>query len=1009
MFKCKIEKLIRIVCMVFFVLFSVTSMAIGKTNEELQQTQNIKGKITDRTGAPLPGVNVVVKGTTIGVMSGVDGTFAVPANQGSSLVISFIGYITKEVTVAGSEVNVLLEEDVQALDEVVVVGYGTQRKRDLTGSVGATKSEDFQNYAVSNPGAALQGKLAGVEISPSSGDPRAGVNFQIRGQGTFGASSSPLVVIDGIITNQGLTDLDYNSIEEIVVLKDASAAAIYGSRGANGVILVTTKRGTADKPSMRFSTYYSTDNVWRINEPVDNITYANMVNEYFVNSGKAAPYSAAEMDVFRTTPSTNWQNEIYRTAHKQNYELEASGGSKSHLYALSLGYYKGQGLVVNHDYDRYNFRINNDINLFKGMKIGSSLGLSYGTVKQGDPGAAIGASMIYPPTEPAYLPDGKYGIASHVGEPVTMRSPLIYAHEYNNKSIYTRVLFNTFAEYEILKGLKFKTMAGIEYFNTETTNFLPTFDYGTSNNNLTATLNRASNDNKNLQWDNLLTFNRTFGLHNIDALAGFTYQTSKGENFSGYRTGFPSNDPAVQILDNGSANDQARGNYNVWALQSYLGRINYSYLGKYLFTTNLRIDQSSRFPATDRTGIFPSFSAGWVLSEEDFMDGKLGPVSHFKLRGSYGLIGNQDIGVYPYQTTLASNLYYSYGSGTVAVGAGPTSNVNEKISWEKTATSNIGTDIRLLNDRLSIIADYYNRITSDVLVRVPLPSVSGRSGNPYQNIGTVRNRGFEFTVNYGNMNTKKDFTYEVGFNLTTNRNKVTKLSTEATIITQGGAQAQYEYRTEEGHEINEYFGYVQAGVFQTTEEIASWPFQANAAPGDIKYVDLNNDNVIDSKDRKYIGSSQVRQMIGFNATAKYKNFDVSMSMNGEFGKSMYILTAGFNLVRMGEITSAMYNDRWTGPGTSNYVPRLVAGDPNNNSRMSTFWLRSQNYARIQNAQLGYTLPSSIVKKINMETLRIYVAGQNLLTFDSFPGYDPELGTNGYPIPRSIYFGLNVGF
>ena len=348
-------------------------------------------------------------------------------------------------------------------------------------------------------------------------------------------------------------------------------------------------------------------------------------------------------------------------------------------------------------------------------------------------------------------------------------------------------------------------------------------------------------------------------------------------------------------------------------------------------------------------------------------------------------------------------------AGTVGVGIAPTSNVNSAITWESTATSNIGAEVRLLNDKLSLIADYYNRVTSDILVAVTLPSLSGRTGNPYQNIGGVRNRGFEFTLEYGNMGEAKDFTYNVGLNISTNRNKVTDLVSQATIITQGGAQAQYEFRTEQGHEINNYYGYVQEGIFQTQEEITAWAFQANAKPGDIKFKDLNNDKVIDSKDRKYIGSSQVQEMIGLNASVKYKDFDASISLNGEFGKSMYILTAGFNLVRMGEITSAMYYDRWTGPGTSNYVPRLVAGDPNNNSRMSTFWLRSQDYIRIQNAQIGYTLPSQLVSKINMQSIRIYVAGQNLLTWDQFPGYDPELGTNGYPIPRSIYFGCNVSF
>lgn len=813
MLKCRIKQKIWAVSLVFFILFSITKIVSAENNEKIQQLQTVQGRITDVSGNPLPGVNVLLKGTTTGVISDIDGRFNLPVpDQRATLIFSFIGYSSKEITISSLQpINVTLEELALSLDEVVVIGYGTQKKRDLTGSVATANIKQLENNAVSGLGQALQGKVAGVQISQNSGDPRAGVSIRIRGTGSFGATSAPLIVVDGIITNQGLTDINYNSIEDITILKDASAAAIYGSRGANGVVLITTKRGTAEQQSFQISSYYSFDNVQRINTPVNAVTYAHMMNEYFVNSGKAAPFTDAEIASY--TKSTNWQDEIFRTGGKQNYELLASGGTKKNTYALSLGYYKGNGVVINHTFDRYNLRLNNDFVPFKGLKVGTSIGLSYGTAKQGDAQGAINAAMIYPPVVPAYLPNGNFGIADHVGEPVTMRSPLIYALMPQNKSIYTRALVSSFAEYEILKGLKLRTSVGIEYYNTDVTNFNPTYNYGTSNDNLTASLSRASNSDKNLQWDNLLTYSRTFNVkHVLDLLAGFTYQTDRYENFSGYREGFAGNDPSLQILNSGSKNDQSRGNYSAWAVQSYLGRLNYSYMGKYLFTSNLRIDQSSRFPAANRTGVFPSFSLGWVLSEEDYLKGNIGPVSFLKLRGSYGLLGNQDIGVYPYQSTLNSAQYYSFGTGTVVVGTAPLSNVNSKISWEKTATYNVGADVRFFNNKLNFIVDYYNKITTDILVSVTLPSLSGLQGNPYQNIGSVRNRGFEFTLDYGNMSETKDFTYEVGINLSTNRNKVIKLSTEATIITQGGVQSQYEYRTEEGHEINEFYGYVEKSV-----------------------------------------------------------------------------------------------------------------------------------------------------------------------------------------------------
>jgi len=992
----------KVLIFIFFFFFTSFSFA--------QQKIMVNGNVSTENNVPLAGVSINIKGSSGGTTTDADGKFIIQVSKGATLVLSFVGYEEKQLLVNNekSVINIQMASTTSTLGEVVVIGYGTQKKRDLTGSVATADMKTLDNNATVGIGQALQGKLAGVQISQNSGDPRAGVTFRIRGTGSFGASSSPLIVVDGIITNQGLSDINSSSIENIVILKDASAAAIYGSRGANGVVLITTKRGSAGRPSFQFSSFYSFDNVQRINTPVNAVTYAHMMNEYFTNSGALAPFTNDEIASY--TKSTNWQDEIFRTGGKQNYEMVASGGTKNNLYAISLGYYKGDGIVINNTFDRYNLRVNNDIIPFEGLKVGTSLGLSYGTVKGGDAQGAINAAMIYPPNVPAYLPNGNFGIANHNGEPVTMRSPLIYALMPINKSIYSRALLSTYAEYEIIHGLKLKTSVGIEYNNTNLTNFNPKYNYGTSNDNLTASLTRQSGDNKNLQWDNIITYSKTFNTkHSLDVLAGWTYQTSRDEMFSGYRTGFSGNEVSQQVLNNGSSNDQARGIYSVWAMQSYLGRLNYSYMNKYLFTSNIRIDQSSRFPKVNRTGVFPSFSAGWVLSDENFMKNILGQISFLKLKSSYGFIGNQDIGVYPYQSTVNSTQYYSLGTGqTVVVGTAPTSNVNSNISWEKTATSNIGGEARLFNDRLSVIVDYYNKITSNILVSVPLPALSGLSGNPLQNIGSVRNRGFEFTLGYGNIiNGKKDFSYDIGLNLSTNRNKVIKLTSQATIITQGGAQAQWEYRTEEGHQINEYYGYVMDGIFQSQDEINKSAKQPNAKPGDMKFKDLNGDGVINSLDRKYIGSSLTQQMIGFNASIKYKNFDISMSLNGEFGRKMYILTNGFNLVRMGEITSAMYNDRWTAPGTSNYVPRLVAGDPNNNSRMSTFWLRNQNYVRVQNVQLGYTLPAKLTNKVKIKNLRLYIAGQNLHTFDSFPGYDPELGTGTYPIPRSLYFGMNI--
>lgn len=971
--------------------------------------QTINGKVTDDKGEALPGVSVLFKGTQIGTTTDTQGRYNLEINDNNAiLVFSFVGYISQEISVGTrAEINVQLLDDVKALSEVVVIGYGTIKKTDLTGSVGTVSSKQTESQSTPNLAQALQGKVAGLNVRQTSGGPNAGAEIRIRGMGSFGASSSPLVVVDGIITNGGLTDLDPNSIESVTVLKDASSAAIYGSRGANGVVLVTTKRGTAGKEVINFQALYSFDQPINKIGTVDAATYGAMVNDFYVNQGKEAPYA----NPASLGKGTNWQDEIFRTGGKQNYSLSFSGGTDKNLHAITMSYYKGDGIVINSKYNRANFRVNNDIKPVKGLKIGSSVGFSYGALKQGDPQGAVNAALIYAPNVVPYKEDGSYGIADRNGQPTTMTAPLVAAYERNNTENRLGLLGNLYAEYEILPNLKFKTSIGAEYINLDTKNFTPSYNFGLGNSNGTATLNRQIASTKNYIVDNILTYNKTINNSSqLDVMVGYTFQNERYEFVRAFRNTFSRNDENLQVLDAATSNDLARGNYTEWALQSYLGRINYSFKDKYLFSSSLRVDQSSRFEKNNRTGIFPAVSAGWILSNEDFIKDKLGSVSYIKLRAGYGSLGNQDVGIYPYQSLIDYNLSYDFGaSQNVVAGAAPTALANQNISWEKTTTTGAGLELNFFHDRLGFVFDYYDRRTSDVLVRVPLPSISGMATFPYQNIGSVQNRGGEFTVDYRGDALDKTFTYNVGFNLTINKNKVTKLDKGLDIIQAGGGQGGVETRTSQGHGINSFFGYVHDGIFQTTEEVNKSPFQPNAAPGDIKFKDLNNDNVIDDKDRTYIGNFLAKQMIGFNAGARYKNFDLVLSVTGDFGRYQNIFASGFAAARAAESTNIMWADRWTGEGTSNYVPRIIGGDPNNNSRSSDFWVRSQDHIRLQNIQLGYDFSGGRIKKAGLSKLRLFVAGQNLLTFTNYPGFDPETTATGYPIPRSIYMGLNLSF
>lgn len=970
----------------------------------------VTGDVTDETGTPLIGVSVTEKGSLQGAVTDIDGKYSIKVTPSSVLTFSYLGYKAQDIAVDNRQtINVVLEEDSEQLDEVVVIGYGVQKKKDLTGSVGSVNQSKMENQATTGIGQNLQGKLAGVQIIQDGGGPNGGTSIRIRGIGSFGASSSPLIVIDGMITNDGLGSLNPDDVENITVLKDAASAAIYGSRGANGVVIITTKKGSYESPvKVNFSAYGSIDQIRHKMETLTAKEYAIVANEWASNGNFPQIYTQHEIDNFGK--GTNWLDEITQNGYKQSYSLSITGGSQMNSYAATMNFYVGDGMIKNTDYKRGNVKLVNEMRILPTLKLGVSMNANYGVSHNGDWNQSIERAMIYPSTVPVRDENGNYGVSVRAGEPTTMVNPLIPVDLWTYDGVFKKFLGHVYADWEIIKGLTVKSTFYAEYTNWNQDAFIPSYSYGPKDmicDHPVASLDVNHNESINYEWDNIATYNKTFNRdHNLTVMAGVTFQKTENTSLGGSRTEFLSNDKHLQVLSSGQSKINNWGNKSMWSILSYLSRINYDYQGKYLLSASLRVDKTSRIIKENRTGVFPGASAGWVLSKESFLR-DVDFLSYLKVRASWGILGNQEIGIYPYQTSLnSSSLNYPFGAGNdnpAYTGVGPTTMGNSQLKWEKTTTYGVGIESNFFNDRLRFIADFYKRNTKDILVQVPLLSTSGMEGSPYQNAGKCENTGIELSLSYGNSIDNVPFTYEVSVNWTYNKNKVTYIPNPIV-----GAFSQ----TTPGHSINEWYGYVFDGIFQNEEEIANSPLQPNAAPGDMKFKDLDGDNKITTADRKFLGHAVAPHVFGANITLGYNNFDFVAAFYGQVGGKNSIDAPGFALLRSGETTSAwMFRDRWTGEGSTNERPRVVGGDPNDNYRRSSFWLRSTDFLRLQNVQLGYNFGPMLQKTSAqfLKKLRVYVAAQNLFCINSYPGFDPEIWMTGFPIPRSFYAGVNVGF
>jgi len=1010
----------------------------------LQRQTTIQGNVTDAiTGDPLPGVNIFVPGTTIGTSTDNNGQYSlnVPENA-DTLAFSYIGYITQRVAINNrTQIDIQLEPTTITSSQIVVVGYGTQRKSDLTGSISTVKGTDVSRIPTTNVDNALQGQIAGVQITPNSGQPGTPATIRIRGVGTLN-NASPIYVVDGMITND-ISYLNPEDVQSVEVLKDASATAIYGSRGANGVIIITTKKGTIDqKVQINFNGYYGWQDIQHKISLTNASQYATLVNELNANEGRPPTFQ----DPNSLGQGTNWQNEVYKTAPTQNYNMSVSGGTDKLTYNISGNYVGQKGIISGSQYKRMSLRVNNDYFFTKNLKVGHNIAYMHDYQQEAAPGV-VGQAYQADPTKNPFTSNGDY---NNITQNAPVGNPLATIFYNSNRHYANRIVGNIYAQLSVLNNFQVKTSFGLDSWQKDWKTFNPQYFVSPIQQAQHSQLNVNNENSRNWLWENTITYKNSFGFNNVQLLAGITAQGFKDEILSGSRQDIAGNgsNPALWYLNAGNQQSQSNSNaaYN-WNMLSYLFRANYNYQNRYLLTATYRIDGSSRFGSANRYGHFPSVAVGWRLSNEPFLRNSE-YISNLKLRASWGKIGNDKITAYPGIPTVSSNLNAVFGPNeTINYGATIISLANPDIRWEQTRQTDIGLEAGFLKDRLSLEVDYYHKYTDGILVQAPIPAYVGASNIPYVNAASVINRGFDFNVSWDQ--TVSGFHYTVGVVASTVHNEVDKLGQGQDAIFAGGTGegGKLATRTVVGGPIGAFYGYKVVGVFQSQDEITQYNDQAVAAakqngtydpnktytyepgavPGDLIFQDTDGDGTITSTDRTYIGSPIPSFIYGVHLSASYKGFDFSVTTSGQTGNKIYNAkkTARFGTPNF----ETSYLDRWNGQGTSNSEPRLTNGGMNYN--VSTRFLEDGAYFTIRNIQLGYNLPRSLTQQVNVRGIKVYLNVENLVTFTKYSGYTPQISgstisENGigqtstnvldsgidhgvYPIARTFSVGVNIRF
>lgn len=1005
----------------------------------------VKGSVKDAAGLPLSGATITVKGTQITVQTDREGNFSMSIPDSAVLVISFVGYLTQEITANNESIfQISMDAADKSLNEVVVVGYQSRKRSELTGAISVINVSDLSKQPVGGVDQALQGKASGVRITQSSGQPGEGIAIRIRGVGTIN-NNDPLFIIDGIPTKDGINFLSSNDIESITVLKDAASAAIYGARSANGVIVITTKGGKKGKAQFNYSGYGGIQTHGKLPKMLNTAEYVELYNEAVANDNvditnttlKRKPIPAG-LDM----ANTDWLNAIFQNAQIQSHQLSVTGGNEKTLYYISGNYFNQDGIIRNSWYKRYSLRSKLNIDLTDRLSIANNINISYsdknsvgssGDGYGGNGGSVVRYALFRTPAIPIFNADGSYSdlpqYPNFFGDGY---NPVALAMKTDNKEKQYRVFGNLYAEYKISKSLRFKSDVGADVFATEDKRFDE--NYGTNLRiNSPNRLLVSSATSINLIWNNTLRYFKTInGKHNINVIVGTEAITNKNRIHGGTDRNFPDQLNNLRFLGNG-LNITSRTvfeNEQKWALFSLFGNANYTYDNRYLLSFNARRDGSSRFGSNNRYANFFSGSAGWNINNEKWMKDMLPNVSKLKLRASIGQLGNQDIGNYPWASIIGRNYNYAFGEQPASnSGYTISSRGNQNVKWESSTQADAGVDIGVWKDKLTMTVDYFIKKTTNMLIPIPLPLIGGSATTPFVNAGSVENKGLEVELNYRNKTGRLNYT--ISANFATLNNKILSLSDGAPIPGGRIDNGVYATLTTVGHPIGSFYLYEMEGIYQNDADIFKHAYQGSyIRPGDVKFKDQNADGVIDEKDRTYLGSAIPKFTYGFTTTLEYSNFDLSIFFQGAYGNKLYLQVnqdiEGF--YRAFNLTQRVYDERWQGEGTSNTMPRVSWLGSANNKTPSSRFLEDGSYLRLKNAQLGYTIPKRIADKAHIKGLRIYITGENLVTITKYTGLDPEMHTSNnlnaekyggdvaagidwgtYPAARSYIAGVNMNF
>lgn len=1014
------------------VQFFVIGVFMALSFAALGQSITIKGVVTENGGLPMIGVSISEKNTANGTITDIDGSYTIKVSSDKAILIfNYLGYKGQELALNGrTNIDVLLEQDSQVLADVIVTGYRKETRTDVSTAISSIKSRDIERLVVSGVEQALQGQAPGVSVTQVTGSPGDDIAVRIRGAGTLG-NNNPLFIVDGVPTSGNINMFSVNDIQSIEVLKDGASAAIYGSRASNGVIIVTTKRGKSGKPVFSLNVSNGIQTPIRLPKLLNSSEYLTIRNEAINNANtlrnpanQVTPYDVSILD---TLPDVNWLDRVFANAPIQQYALSAMVGNDNSNVYISADYQNQDGIFKGQNFKKYQVRINGETGN-KFFRIGNNLSFGHTDRKvigsSGDgfgPGnelSAIRFALIAAPVFSGVYPDGSdINVTSELGDPTLYgdgnANPVVLINSTDWNINRSRIFGNVFAEVTPIEGLKLRTTLGGDFTFEKEKLFKERLSAAIYE---PTSLNEGRVFNQTLIWNTTASYDKKIGKHKLSGLIGTEAITNHTDYIGASANNFRRTDPLFRYLSASVAEDIMNvgisGIATEWALVSYFGLVGYNYNNKYILSGALRNDGSSRFGPENRWGIFPSVSGAWILSNEDFLkDNNL--VSELKVRASWGKLGNQEIGVYPYSSLVSTgDRVYAFGDNLVT-GSSILETGNSAIKWETSTQSNIGIDLGLWRDKLTFTADFFRKVSDDVLVRVPIPQSGGSTRAPFVNAASIENKGMEFALSY--RSGSKDFSYYLSPNISIVRNEVLSIAGSEPILGGFGLSDGPLTKTEPGRPIGSFFLWEMDGLFQTMEEIEASPFQTkDTRPGDVKFVDINGDNIIDDKDRSHAGNPFPDFTYGMQMGVNYKNFDMSMMLQGVQGNDVYFLYGNFAY----ETQSRGFNsyadilDRWTPTNTDTNIPKVSLDDRNGNRRSSTRFLYDGSYMRIRNISVGYNL-KSVIKWSGISDMRVYFTVQNAFTFTKYPGLDPEIQANandtrGLGISSDLAVGIDWG-